>query len=68
MTETTTTTRKALRETTAQAVNALSRQELLGGFGISRVADLTGLDSVGLPVFTCVRALSNTVSIRRERT
>jgi ribosomal protein S12 methylthiotransferase accessory factor len=55
--------RKELRETTAQAVNAISRKELLENFGISRVADLTGLDAVGLPVHTCVRALSETVSI-----
>ena len=56
-------TRKDLREATAKAVNALSRKELLEQFGISRVAELTGLDNVGLPVYTCVRALSNTVSI-----
>lgn len=58
-----TTTRTALREATAQAVNALSRKELLEQFGISRVAMLTGLDNVGLPVYTCVRGLSETVSI-----
>jgi ribosomal protein S12 methylthiotransferase accessory factor len=56
-------TRKELREATAQAVNAMSRKDLLENFGISRVADLTGLDAVGLPVHTCVRALSETVSI-----
>jgi ribosomal protein S12 methylthiotransferase accessory factor len=56
-------TRKELREATAKAVNALSRRDLLEQFGISRVSELTGLDSVGLPVYTCVRALSNTVSI-----
>jgi YcaO-like protein with predicted kinase domain len=55
--------RKELREATAQAVNAVSRTDLLKDFGISRVADLTGLDAVGLPVHTCVRALSETVSI-----
>jgi YcaO-like protein with predicted kinase domain len=56
-------TRKELRETTVQAVNAMSRKELLQQFGISRVAELTGLDSAWLPVYTCVRALSETVSI-----
>jgi ribosomal protein S12 methylthiotransferase accessory factor len=56
-------TRKELREATAQAVIAVSRKDLLEQFGISRVADLTGLDAVGLPVHTCVRALSETVSI-----
>jgi YcaO-like protein with predicted kinase domain len=56
-------TRTELREATAKAVNALSRKELLQQFGISRVAELTGLDSASLPVYTCVRALSDTVSI-----
>ena len=56
-------TRTELREATAQAVNALSRKELLEQFGISRVCELTGLDSVWLPVYTCTRALSATVSI-----
>jgi len=57
------TSRKALREGVAQAVNALSRKELLQQFGISRVSELTGLDNAWLPVYTCVRALSETVSI-----
>jgi ribosomal protein S12 methylthiotransferase accessory factor len=56
-------TRKELREATAQAVNALSRKELLENFGVSRVADLTNLDTIGLPTHTCVRALSETISI-----
>ncbi len=56
-------TRSQLREETAQAVNALSRAELLKQFAISRVSDLTGLDAIGLPVYTCVRALSDTISI-----
>ena len=42
--------RSALREKTAGIVNALSRKELLEGFAISRVADLTGLDRIGVPV------------------
>jgi YcaO-like protein with predicted kinase domain len=56
-------TRSELRQLTAEAVNAISRKELLEQFGISRVADLTGLDNVGLPTHTCVRALSEAVSI-----
>jgi ribosomal protein S12 methylthiotransferase accessory factor len=56
-------TRKELREATAKVVNAISRQDLLKDFGISRIADLTGLDAVGLPTHTCVRALSEAVSI-----
>lgn len=56
-------TRKELREATAKAINGLSRSYLLENFGISRIADLTGLDAVGLPVYIAVRALSETVSI-----
>ena len=56
-------TRKELRESVAQAINGLSRQELLQQFGISRVSELTGLDNAWLPVYTCVRAISDTVSI-----
>jgi ribosomal protein S12 methylthiotransferase accessory factor len=56
-------TRKELREATCAAVNTVGRAELLKDFGISRVADLTGLDAVGLPVHTCVRVLSETMSI-----
>lgn len=56
-------TRTQLREAVAKAVNALSKDELRERFGISRVADLTGLDGIGLPVYTTLRALSATVSI-----
>lgn len=55
--------RSILREETAQLINGLSRSELLQSFAISRVADLTGLDAIGLPVYSCVRALSETISI-----
>lgn len=34
----------------------------LGEFGITRVADLTGLDCVGLPVWTAIRPASRTLS------
>ena len=56
-------TRKELRDRVATAINALSSAELRERFGISRVANLTGLDAIGLPVYSCVRALSATVSI-----
>lgn len=56
-------TRKELREATTQAVNATPRARLLKDFGISRVADLTGLDAVGLPTHAAERVLSDTVSI-----
>nr|WP_202512642.1 YcaO-like family protein [Streptomyces sp. SID3343] len=34
----------------------------LGDYGITRVADLTGLDCVGLPVWTAIRPASTTLS------
>ncbi|MFC9816534.1 YcaO-like family protein [Streptomyces virginiae] len=34
----------------------------LGEFGITRVADLTGLDVIGLPVWTAIRPASKTLS------
>jgi len=55
--------RSALREQTAQAINSLSRKQLLEDFAISRVADLTGLDTIGLPVYSCCRVLSETIAI-----
>jgi ribosomal protein S12 methylthiotransferase accessory factor len=55
--------RSVLRERTVQRINALTRKELLEGFAISRVADLTGLDTIGLPVYSCSRILSSTIAI-----
>jgi ribosomal protein S12 methylthiotransferase accessory factor len=56
-------TRKELREATALAVNSLSKEQLLDNFAISRVAYLSGLDTIGLPVYSCSRVLSNTIAI-----
>jgi ribosomal protein S12 methylthiotransferase accessory factor len=56
-------TRKALRQSVMEAVNKLSRPELLEQFAISRIAELTHLDTIGLPVYSCTRALSQTISI-----
>ena len=55
--------RSVLREHTAALINGLSRQQLLEGFGISRVSDLTGLDRIGVPVTSCARVLSKTIAI-----
>jgi ribosomal protein S12 methylthiotransferase accessory factor len=56
-------TRLESREACAEALNRLTREELLEKFAISRVADVTGLDTIGVPVFTTTRALSQTLSI-----
>jgi ribosomal protein S12 methylthiotransferase accessory factor len=63
MSESETKTRTQIREETAALINGLSRRELLTEFAISRVAELTGLDAIGLPVYSCVRVLSDTISI-----
>jgi YcaO-like protein with predicted kinase domain len=55
--------RSQLRAETVELINGLSRKELLEQFAISRVAEITGLDSIGLPVYTCVRGISKTISI-----
>lgn len=55
--------RTDLRARTAKLINDLGAKELRDQFGISRVADLTRLDAIGLPVYSCVRALSATISI-----
>jgi len=56
--------RDRLREELAQKINAIPKAKLLKDFAISRVADITGLDSIGVPVYTAVRPLSKTVAIQ----
>jgi ribosomal protein S12 methylthiotransferase accessory factor len=56
-------TRAELRKESAEALNAIPRDKLLKEFGISRLAYLSNLDSIGVPVYSSVRALSKTVSI-----
>lgn len=51
----------ALRERTPEATMEIVTP-LLETAGISRIADLTGLDSLNIPVFTCMRPLSKHVS------
>jgi ribosomal protein S12 methylthiotransferase accessory factor len=55
-------TRQELRNASTELVNGLTKEQLLE-FGVTRVPDLTGLDRIGIPVFTAVRPLSKTVSI-----
>lgn len=56
-------TRQQLRAACAEALNRMSRKELLEKFAISRVAYLSGLDNTGLPIYSSVRALSRTIAI-----
>ena len=56
-------TRLELRTACAEALNRLTRTELLEKFGISRLAYLSGLDNTGLPIYSSVRPLSSTLAI-----
>jgi YcaO-like protein with predicted kinase domain len=56
-------TRLELREASAKALNALSRERLLQEFAISRLANLTNLDTIGIPIYSSVRVLSNTLVV-----
>ncbi|MER6548213.1 YcaO-like family protein [Streptomyces sp. NPDC001250] len=40
---------------------------LLAGFGITRVADVTGLDDLGIPVTMAVRPLARTLSVAQGK-
>jgi len=63
MSDTNSKSRSQLRADTVELVNNLSKAELLEHFNISRVSDLTGMDCIGVPVYSVVRALSKTISI-----
>jgi len=40
---------------------------LLAGFGITRLANITGLDTIGIPVWTVVRPLSLSLSVSQGK-
>jgi ribosomal protein S12 methylthiotransferase accessory factor len=42
-------------------------EPLLAGFGITRVADVTGLDDLGIPVTMAVRPLARTLSVAQGK-
>jgi ribosomal protein S12 methylthiotransferase accessory factor len=56
-------TRLEARAACAEALNRLSKEQLLERFGISRLAYLSGLDCTGLPIYSSVRPLSKTIAI-----
>jgi YcaO-like protein with predicted kinase domain len=47
----------------ADYLNALSRDELFDRFEITRLAEITGLDIIGVPVFSAIRPASKTISV-----
>src|SRR5215475_2628081 len=56
-------TREALRIRSAEYLNGLSLDYLFKKFGITRIANLTGLDQVGYPIYSVTRPLGQTVSV-----
>ncbi|EFL12569.1 MULTISPECIES: YcaO-like family protein [Actinomycetes] len=42
-------------------------EPLLPGYGVTRVADVTGLDCIGVPVFLAVRPASETLSVAQGK-
>ena len=55
-------TRQQERYESAKRLCALSPDYLFEYFGITRVGELTGLDSIGVPVWTATRPMSHSVS------
>lgn len=55
--------RDLLRKASAAQLNSLSRDELFDNWRITRIADLTGLDILGIPVFSVCRPEGQTVSV-----
>jgi YcaO-like protein with predicted kinase domain len=56
-------TRKESREASAEYLNSLSRDELFNRFEITRTAKIDGLDIIGVPVYSCCRPASKTLSV-----
>jgi ribosomal protein S12 methylthiotransferase accessory factor len=55
-----------IREVAAQ--KTLERiRPLLSGFGITRVANITGLDTIGIPVVTVVRPLARSLTVSQGK-
>lgn len=55
--------REFLRSSSAAHLNSLSSEELFSNWRITRVADLTGLDQIGIPVYSVCRPEGQIVSV-----
>lgn len=55
--------RKDLREQSARYLNSLSRDELFERFLITRVANITGMDSIGIPVYSAARPAACRIAV-----
>jgi ribosomal protein S12 methylthiotransferase accessory factor YcaO len=51
------------RKESADKLCALSADQLFERYGITRVADVTGLDTIGVPVWSAIRPLGHFISV-----
>jgi YcaO-like protein with predicted kinase domain len=56
-------TREESRAASAAYLNSLSSEDLFTRFQITRVANITGLDIIGVPIYSCCRPISKTLSV-----
>jgi YcaO-like protein with predicted kinase domain len=56
-------TRAEQRRSSADYLNSLSRDDLFNRFEVTRVADLTGYDIIGVPVYSCSRPCGKSISV-----
>jgi thioglycine synthase len=55
--------REVERERSARFLNSVGPEDLWHMFGISRMADISGFDVIGIPIWTSTRPLSLSISI-----
>ena len=56
-------TRADSRLSSADYLNSISRDDLFNRFEVTRVADLTGYDQIGVPVYSCARPAAKSISV-----
>lgn len=56
-------TRQELRASCAQYLNSLDRDTLFKRFEVTRIANITGLDIIRVPVYSAIRPASKTISV-----
>jgi YcaO-like protein with predicted kinase domain len=56
-------TRSLLKRRSAEALNRLSQDTLFDRFQVTRVGEITGLDSVGVPVWAATRPCAKVISV-----
>ena len=56
-------TRADSRLASADYLNSISRDDLFNRFEVTRVADLTGYDQIGVPVYSCSRPAAKSISV-----